>query len=98
MIFFVSLPQHYSLAIYYFYEEYHRRMNGGSYEGQFDNLLFYFRFNRNLISGIYTRDKRVFPRIPDLFQQASLDEPKKEEGRDEAAEPPAKKARHNPTQ
>lgn len=49
-------------AIYYFFKEYQMRMSG-TYEGQYDNLLFYFAYHYQLIQNNYKEKSRLFPRI-----------------------------------
>eukprot|EP01127_Copromyxa_protea_P023257 TRINITY_DN8664_c0_g1_i1.p1 TRINITY_DN8664_c0_g1~~TRINITY_DN8664_c0_g1_i1.p1 ORF type:complete len:285 (+),score=52.85 TRINITY_DN8664_c0_g1_i1:3-857(+) len=54
-------------AIYYFFAEYHERMHG-TYNGEYDDLLFYFSYHYNLIQEQYRREDKVFPRKADYVQ------------------------------
>jgi len=49
-------------AIYYFFKEYHFKQTG-SYEGQYDDILYYYSLFYNLIQDHYKSQNKVFPRI-----------------------------------
>ncbi|GAM23474.1 hypothetical protein SAMD00019534_066490 [Acytostelium subglobosum LB1] len=57
-------------AIYYFYRELHMRLNGGNYDGQYDNLLFYYTFFYNLIQKTYKQGDRNFWRKQNYIKPA----------------------------
>jgi len=59
-------------AIYYFFKEHHVRMHG-TYNGEYDNLLFYFAYNYQLIQKKYQTEKIVFPRIDNYVQIEGMD-------------------------
>lgn len=48
-------------AIYYFYREYHLNITN-SYEGQYDDLLYYYSFFYKLIQQEYNNSQKIFPR------------------------------------
>jgi len=49
-------------AIYYFYREYHEKQIG-LYNGQYDDLLFFYVYMYNLIQNTYKRQNKKFKRI-----------------------------------
>jgi DTW domain-containing protein YfiP len=49
-------------AIYHFYREFHMRAHG-KYDGEYDNLLWYFSFFHGLIQNHYKANQKEFPRI-----------------------------------
>ncbi|RKP24141.1 DTW domain-containing protein [Syncephalis pseudoplumigaleata] len=49
-------------AIYYFYREYHKAYATSSYAGEYDNLLYYFKFFYNRIQNEYRRTGKPFTR------------------------------------
>jgi DTW domain-containing protein YfiP len=44
-------------AIYYTYREYAEAYEGPTYHGQYDNLMFYYRFFYNMIQDRYRKDQ-----------------------------------------
>jgi hypothetical protein len=63
-IFFLVFQLANLLAIYYFFKEYEMRMRG-VYNGEYDNLLFYFAYHYQLIQNNYKEKSRLFPRYVD---------------------------------
>jgi hypothetical protein len=57
-------------AIYYFFKEYHKRVCG-TYNGEYDNLLFFFSFFYNLIQDKYKKEAKPFPRIQNYIKKDS---------------------------
>jgi hypothetical protein len=47
-------------AIYYFFREHAVRANNGAYNGQYDNLLYFYKFFYDLIQHKYKTDGRPF--------------------------------------
>lgn len=45
----------------------------GTYNGEYDNLLFYFAYNYQLIQKKYQTERTVFPRIDNYVQIEGLD-------------------------
>lgn len=58
-------------AIYHFYREFHLRANAGKYDGEYDNLLWYFSFFHELIQDHYKTKQRDFPRIKGFLGDAN---------------------------
>ena len=57
----------FSLAIYYFYKEYVTKQLG-SYDGQVDDLLYYYTFMYNLIQNKYKSQNKKFKRIDNYIK------------------------------
>ncbi|EGC36855.1 hypothetical protein DICPUDRAFT_150644 [Dictyostelium purpureum] len=55
-------------AIYYFFKEFHQNQNGGQYNGEYDNLLYYYAFFYNLIQTTYKEKNRDFLRKDNYIQ------------------------------
>jgi len=65
-------------AIYYFFKEYQEKLTG-SYNGEYDNLLFYYIYYYNLIQDNYKNEDRPFPRMEDYVKlESQTTSPKKE--------------------
>jgi hypothetical protein len=47
-------------AIYWFFAEYHRAFSQEPYDGRYDNLLFYFKMNYQIIQDHYKTTKKTF--------------------------------------
>jgi len=78
-------------AIYYFFKEYQQKMTG-IYNGEYDNLLFYFIYYYNMIQDEYKQGDRPFPRMEDYVKLHTTTEIP---GRTDVSntEPPKKKQR-----
>ena len=48
-------------AIYYFYRQYYERLNEGSYDGRYDDLLFYFRVGFQKALLYYKQNNLIAP-------------------------------------
>ncbi|KAN0032640.1 hypothetical protein ACTFIV_006548 [Dictyostelium citrinum] len=55
-------------AIYYFFKEFHLSQNNNQYNGEYDNLLFYYSFFYNLIQTTYKQQNRDFIRKDNYIQ------------------------------
>eukprot|EP01135_Chromosphaera_perkinsii_P007838 Nk52_evm30s1020 gene=Nk52_evmTU30s1020 len=42
-------------AIYFFYKEYHEKFGGCPYDGRYDDLLYFFHYQYNMIQSIYRK-------------------------------------------
>ncbi|KAF2071112.1 hypothetical protein CYY_007577 [Polysphondylium violaceum] len=49
-------------AIYYFFKEYQQAISNGAYNGEYDNLLYYYTFFYNLIQSSYKHSNKDFKR------------------------------------
>lgn len=54
-------------AIYYFYKEYNMALTG-KYNGEYDNLLYFFVHYYKMIQNEYKTEKKLFPRKPEYVQ------------------------------
>ncbi|KAK2960624.1 putative fibroblast growth factor 7 [Blattamonas nauphoetae] len=48
-------------AIYYFYKEFHEATHGGKYDGEFDDLLYFFAYTYEHIQSVFTNDLTKLP-------------------------------------
>jgi len=55
-------------AIYHFFKEYHTQKTG-SYEGQYDDILYYYSLFYNLIQDHYKSTKKPFPRMENYVKE-----------------------------
>ncbi len=62
------MATNYSLAIYYFFKEYHEKATG-AYNGEYDNLLYYYTLFYNLIQDHYKTVQKPFPRIENYIKE-----------------------------
>jgi len=54
-------------AIYYFFKEYQLK-TAGTYEGEYDNLLYYYSLFYNIIQDHYKTNQKSFPRIDNYIK------------------------------
>lgn len=54
-------------AIYYFFKEYQTK-KFGSYNGEYDNLMYYYSYFYNIIQEHYRKTSKVFPRIDNYIK------------------------------
>eukprot|EP01114_Cavostelium_apophysatum_P013615 TRINITY_DN3333_c0_g1_i1.p1 TRINITY_DN3333_c0_g1~~TRINITY_DN3333_c0_g1_i1.p1 ORF type:complete len:250 (-),score=39.58 TRINITY_DN3333_c0_g1_i1:114-863(-) len=64
-------------AIYYFVQEYHTKLTG-SYEGQYDNLLYFFAYQYDLIQRTYKNSDKNFWRIENYVKKPRTEEKEKD--------------------
>eukprot|EP00826_Nyctotherus_ovalis_P036244 TRINITY_DN319_c0_g1_i11.p1 TRINITY_DN319_c0_g1~~TRINITY_DN319_c0_g1_i11.p1 ORF type:complete len:256 (-),score=86.80 TRINITY_DN319_c0_g1_i11:186-953(-) len=55
-------------ALYFFFKEYDEAMNGSEYDGKYDNLLYFYTYNYNIIQERYINEKKEFTRIPNYIK------------------------------
>jgi hypothetical protein len=53
-------------------KEFHEKKHG-KYEGDLDNLLYYYSFFYNMIQDVYTKEQREFWRINNYIKKDSTD-------------------------
>jgi len=56
-------------AVHYFFKEYHEKANNGKYDGEYDNLLYYYSLFYNIIQNHYKTIQKVFPRIENYIKE-----------------------------
>ena len=61
------------LAIYYFFKEYQECISGGNYNGEYDNLLYYYSFFYHMIQDKYRTSNKNFPRIQNYIKTNKTD-------------------------
>ncbi|KAJ3432461.1 dtw domain-containing protein [Anaeramoeba flamelloides] len=73
-------------AIYFFFKEFVAHKNNGKYEGQVDNLLFFFEYTFQLIQKKYKREKRPFKHIKGYIKNDDNDDEVKENQKEKEKE------------
>ncbi|KAJ6241597.1 dtw domain-containing protein [Anaeramoeba flamelloides] len=73
-------------AIYYFFKEFVTHKNNGKYEGQVDNLLFFFEYTFQLIQKKYKREKKPFKHIKGYIKNNENDEDVEEKEKEKEKE------------